>query len=110
MTNIGQIMGCNLRHFREAKGLTQMELAGLVNVSGSYIGYIERGKQNPSMKLIEKICDILGITPAILLTSSTDINPVLSKLINLLSDKSPNMINFIYEVAMAYHKSLQREH
>lgn len=110
MTNIRQIMGYNLRHFREAKGLTQVELATLVSVSGSYIGYIERGKQNPSMRLIEKICDVLGITPAILLTTTDIKNPVLNKLFNLLSDKSPNMINFIYEVAIAYHKSLQKEH
>lgn len=107
MSNIREVMGKNLRHFRKLRGLTQAELATLVDVSGSYVGYLERGKQSPSLNLLEKISNTLGITPIILLTSPADTkNSDLNSLIAFLSDKSPNMIKFIYEVANAYYRSL----
>jgi len=110
MSNIRQILGKNIRRFRENKGMTQEELAEMVDVSGSYIGYLERGKQSPSLMLLEKISLVLGVTPAILLTSQDEIkNLELEKLIMFLSDKTPRTIRFLYKVAVAYFKSLEIE-
>jgi transcriptional regulator with XRE-family HTH domain len=47
------------RH-RMAKGLSQTELAKLLNIDRSYINQIERGKKTPSMGLLERIADALG--------------------------------------------------
>lgn len=48
---------------REEKGLTQVELALLVGVTQIYISQFETGGVTPSEKHIEKITEILGISP-----------------------------------------------
>jgi len=108
MSNIRQqILGQNIRRYRQTKGMTQERLAEIVDVSGSYIGYLERGEKNPSLNLLFKIADTLEIEPATLLTPPEGTtNSELRKLIKLLSDKDLNTIKFIYEVAIAYFKSL----
>ena len=108
MSNIRQqILGQNIRHYRQAKGITQEKLAEIVDVSGSYIGYLERGEKSPSLDLLFKIANTLNIEPAILLTPPEGTaNSELRKLIGILSDKDVSTLKFIYEVAIAYFKSL----
>jgi len=110
MVNIRQqILGQNIRRYRHTKGITQERLAEIVDVSGSYIGYLERGEKNPSLNLLFKIADTLEIEPAILLTPPEGTaNSELQKLIRILSDKDAITIKFIYEVAAAYFKSLRK--
>lgn len=47
------------RH-RMSKGLSQTELAKLLDVDRTYINQIERGKKIPSLNLLERIADALG--------------------------------------------------
>lgn len=108
MANIRQTVGENIKLFRHARGITQETLAEMVDVSGSYIGYLERGKRSPSLDLLAKIADVLQVDPAILLTASDESkNKELKKLIGMLSDKGTGSIKFINEVAIAYFKSLE---
>lgn len=101
--NIQEVAGKNIRLYRQAKGLTQEKLAELVNVSSSYIGYLERGLRTPSLDLLARIGTALDVEPTVLLyTTSDDIDPTLKKLNALLTGKNPKSINFVYEVAMAY--------
>ncbi|MCY8544942.1 helix-turn-helix transcriptional regulator [Bacillus vallismortis] len=55
---------CNtdLKRARLEKGLTQKELAVIVNVTRQTIGLIELGKYNPTLKLCTDICLALGKT------------------------------------------------
>lgn len=46
---------------REAKGLTQERLAELIGTSTGFIGQLERGLTYPSMPVLAKLVDILGI-------------------------------------------------
>ena len=109
MANIRQIVGQNIKLFRNARSITQETLAEMVNVSGSYIGYLERGKKSPSLDLLAKIADELLVDPAVLLTSNDELkNKELKKLIGILSDKETESIQFMNEVAIAYFKSLER--
>lgn len=55
-------LGKKIRELRKQKGYTQAELAELVDLSTNFIGYLERGKQLPSLKTLEKIAQALGIT------------------------------------------------
>lgn len=41
-----------IRHIRKYNELTLMELANLIDMSGSYLGLIERGERMPSQKII----------------------------------------------------------
>jgi transcriptional regulator with XRE-family HTH domain len=53
----------NLRRLRNAKGLTQDELAADAGISRSYLSQIESGSFYVSIKIIGKLADVLGEEP-----------------------------------------------
>ena len=54
-----KVLGKKIQKKRNERGLTQEELADKVNVSRAYIGYIEQGRNTPSLEVIEKIARVL---------------------------------------------------
>ena len=64
MKTIGERFGHRVRELREAMGLAQEELAFKVGVHRTYLGGIERGERNPSLKNIDLIANALGISLA----------------------------------------------
>lgn len=54
--------GERVRELRRRKGLSQEEFAALAEMDRSYMGAIERGEQNPSLWVIARIADALGVT------------------------------------------------
>ncbi|MDO7905350.1 helix-turn-helix transcriptional regulator [Paenibacillus sp. JX-17] len=55
-------IGENIRFSRLKKGFSQEQLALNAGVNTSYIGQIERGEKNPTLKTLDKISSALGIT------------------------------------------------
>jgi transcriptional regulator with XRE-family HTH domain len=53
----------NLKKFRKKEGFSQMKLAEKCNTAASYIGEIEIGRKFPSIEMIEKIAQALGVEP-----------------------------------------------
>jgi transcriptional regulator with XRE-family HTH domain len=53
----------NLRRLRNAKGLTQDELAADAGISRSYLSQIESGSFYVSIKIIGKLADVLDAEP-----------------------------------------------
>ena len=51
---------CNLKPFRQAKGLTQGQLADLVGVRRETIMRMEKAQYNPSLKLAVDISRAVG--------------------------------------------------
>ena len=51
----------NIKVERTIKRLTQAKLAELIEVHEKYIGVIEAGKQNITLKTLNKIANALGI-------------------------------------------------
>jgi transcriptional regulator with XRE-family HTH domain len=64
-----QVMGANLRAYRLARGLSQEALADVVGVHRTYMGGLERGERNVTLKSVERIADRLGVAAIDLLTS-----------------------------------------
>lgn len=54
-------IGLNIRVERTIKQLTQAQLAELIDVHEKYIGKIETGKQNVTVKTLNKIATALNI-------------------------------------------------
>ena len=54
-------LGELLKTRREALGLTQRELARKIGVEASHIAFIESGRRKPSLKLVARIADTLGV-------------------------------------------------
>ena len=58
-----QIIGENLAKLRERRGLTRGDIAEGVSVTNQTVGAWESGKRCPSVDLLMKICELLGVTP-----------------------------------------------
>ncbi|KKR81281.1 MAG: Transcriptional regulator Cro/CI family [Candidatus Daviesbacteria bacterium GW2011_GWA1_41_61] len=54
--------GKRVQELRKQKGLTQEDLADLVSVDRSYMGFVERGERNPTLDKLVKIAKALKIT------------------------------------------------
>lgn len=65
--------GRNLREHRKRLGLSQEGLADELDLHRTYIGGIERGERNLTLKTIEAIAERLGVEPIDLLRPSEDI-------------------------------------
>ena len=55
------IVGKNVRHLRQLKGLTQEELAFEAELDLTYVGGIERGRRNPSLLVMARISEALSV-------------------------------------------------
>jgi transcriptional regulator with XRE-family HTH domain len=53
--------GTLIRESRNALRLTQRDLAAMVGVKASHIAYIEGGQRNPSLALLRRLADTLGL-------------------------------------------------
>ncbi|RZJ00724.1 MAG: XRE family transcriptional regulator [Brevundimonas sp.] len=60
--------GENVRRERLAKGVTLEAFAHDVGLSYSYVGELERGRRNPTLKVVELIATALKVEPLTLLT------------------------------------------
>jgi transcriptional regulator with XRE-family HTH domain len=59
--NVAIILGRRIRSLRAKKRWTQQELGHQADVNYKFIGEIERGQQNPSLNVLEKISNALGV-------------------------------------------------
>ena len=64
---ISELFGLRLRELRQKQQLTQQQLGDHANVNYKYVGAIERGEENPSLGVIAKLADALGVRAADLL-------------------------------------------
>jgi transcriptional regulator with XRE-family HTH domain len=55
------MIGIRIAEIRKQKGLTQEALAGKMGVSPKYLSSIERGKENPTLKMLVNLADTLEI-------------------------------------------------
>lgn len=55
------LVGWNLRRLRVDRGVAQERLAFDAGVDRSYVGGLERGEENPTVDVLEKLADTLGI-------------------------------------------------
>ena len=55
------MIGSKIKRLREEKGITQRQLANAINYSNSYIGDLESGRTNPSIKTLEVIANYFKV-------------------------------------------------
>lgn len=84
-----ETFGKKLRECREAKKLSQNELAKLIEAHHSIIGKYERDEVKPSIDVVKKIASILDTTVGYLLGETPDKNllkdPAMLKRLNEIS-------------------------
>ncbi|MFC4245336.1 helix-turn-helix domain-containing protein [Gryllotalpicola reticulitermitis] len=60
-------LGRNLKAWREQRGISQETLAHELGYHRTYLGAVERGERNLSLRSVEKLADQLGVEPLELL-------------------------------------------
>ena len=60
-TKVLENLGKNLKKYRLDCGMTQEILAEKVGIHPTYVGKLESGKNNPSVKLLFKVSRALGV-------------------------------------------------
>ena len=65
---VPKILGRKIKLYRKRVGITQEELADKVNLTSTYIGFIEQGRYSPSLKTAQKIAKVLKISLSDLFT------------------------------------------
>lgn len=67
------IIADKMQYARKLKGLTQKELAMRAGISPGLVGQIEMGKVNASLKTIEKIAQVLGVSVCYLILDRDEV-------------------------------------
>ncbi len=60
-------VGLNVRRIRGEKNWSQEELAFQSGLHQTYISGVESGRRNPTILLLKRLADALGVSPARLL-------------------------------------------
>ena len=68
--DLQRTVGVNLRAYRTERGLSQEAFADIVGVHRTYMGGLERGERNLTLRSVERIAAQLGVEPLQLLRSS----------------------------------------
>lgn len=58
---IPRVLGKRIQKARKQAGFTQEQVADKVHVSTTYIGFIEQGRYAPSLEVLNKIANALGV-------------------------------------------------
>jgi transcriptional regulator with XRE-family HTH domain len=70
-----------LRSVRLSRGITQAELSRIGSITASYLSRLEAGKVAPGIDMVERLAQVLGVSPSDLLPSTPppDALPVLKE-------------------------------
>lgn len=65
--DLQRAVGRNLRAYRQERGLSQEAFAEVVGVHRTYMGGLERGERNLTLRSVEKIAARISVAPLDLL-------------------------------------------
>lgn len=65
--DLQRCVGRNLRAYRQARGLSQEAFAEVVGVHRTYMGGLERGERNLTLKSVERLAERIGVDPLALM-------------------------------------------
>src|SRR5689334_16314976 len=72
-----QAVGREIRHVRQRRRLSMQALADEAGISRAWLGEIERGAASPSVDIVRRLADALGVSIGSLLDGrATDTKPV----------------------------------
>ncbi|MBC7285671.1 helix-turn-helix transcriptional regulator [Hoeflea sp.] len=62
--DIRVVFASNLKHYRQARGLTQAALAAAMDVDRAHVSAMERGQQNVTLQTLQRVAAHLDVAPA----------------------------------------------
>ncbi len=93
-----------LTQLRESLKLSKNQLAKRSGVSQSFISYIELGQRQPTLDVIERLCQALGITVIQFLQESEDdsLSPDLLQLIETAKKLTPEQRKSLNDLLQSF--------
>jgi transcriptional regulator with XRE-family HTH domain len=70
--DLQRTFGRNLRAYRKARGLSQEAFADVLGVHRTYMGGVERGERNLTLKSVERLAALIDADPLALLQPPSD--------------------------------------
>ena len=84
--------GERIKQLRRERGFTQEEIALRAEITTSYYGQLERGTTNPTVGMLYKICEAMGVSIVDIFTETKTnllgIDPLTMQVLHFLSDKT----------------------
>jgi transcriptional regulator with XRE-family HTH domain len=71
--DLSRHFGAAVRRHRELIRLSQEELAERAGLDRTYVSGIERGRRNPSLKILQQLSDALGVDLDVVFASAREI-------------------------------------
>ncbi|RIJ67835.1 XRE family transcriptional regulator [Nakamurella silvestris] len=68
--DLQRTVGRNLRAYRLGRGLSQEAFAVLVGVHRTYMGGLERGERNLTLRSLERMAELIAVDPLDLMRAS----------------------------------------
>jgi transcriptional regulator with XRE-family HTH domain len=65
--DLQRIAGVNIRAYRKERGVSQEQLADALGVHRTYMGGVERGERNLTLRSLERLAERMGVDPVDLL-------------------------------------------
>ncbi len=90
----------NLKKIRKHRGMTQEELAELVNVAPRHISFIETARSFPSTDLMERLCKVLNINYSTLFDFSEEISreEIIERIYKITEKLDDKKLKYIYKM------------
>lgn len=103
MEKLSVRIGQRLRKLRHNAGYTQDKTAELAEISGKYLGEIERGEVQVSAQVLEKLATVFQLSLAELVHVDTTLNThdLKARLLTLVSNASDEDVRLLYRIYMA---------
>lgn len=110
MSFVSKIFGTNIKKWRSIRGLSQENLAELVNFHSNTVGRFERGEHFCKPETIEKLAKILKVKPSDLFDTNSrrfniDNNDIVYKIGKELANLSSEQLTELYEHILLTKKS-----
>ena len=58
------LFGAAIRRAREQRGIAQSVIADAAGISLTYLSLLERGENTPTLTVVFRLCDALGVSPS----------------------------------------------
>ncbi len=101
--NLKKAFAEKLKEIRKSKGLTQEQLAELVNVAPRHISFIETARSFPSCDLLERLCKVLNIDYSILFDYDDDMTreEIIEHIFKTIENLDDKKLKYIYKMVSA---------
>ena len=106
------ILGVNIKHFREKKGFSAIQLSNITGISESHIKNLESASANPSINTLVRIANSLDVSLDYLLKDSLSthlrMTSYADNIIKSLEDCSEQELIFINDIIISLKKNMRK--